>query len=167
MPCVIPLTRGYETLVDARDYAWLTQWRWQAQVVVGGIYASRTCYENGKKIRIYMHRLITNCPLKMEAHHRDKDGLNNQRYNLVVSTRSQNAHARDLPLGVCGYRGVWRDRGKFRATINIAGERRSLGQFPTALEAAQAYDLAAREAFGEFAELNFQEEPLVLEEIPF
>lgn len=46
-------------------------------------------------------------------------------------------------------------RKPWRAQITIDGRARSLGQYNTKEEAAQAYDDAAREHFGEFAVVNF------------
>jgi hypothetical protein len=43
----------------------------------------------------------------------------------------------------------------FRARIRVNGTQIAIGKFPTAIEAARAYDRAAVEHFGEFARLNF------------
>jgi hypothetical protein len=54
-----------------------------------------------------------------------------------------------------GYRGVvWRkDKQKFQ--VRFGSERRSLGYFDDAKDAAVAYDEAARERYGDHAYLNF------------
>lgn len=58
-----------------------------------------------------------------------------------------------------GFRGIFWDskRGKFRAEIGNwkAHTRKLLGTFATAEEAAQAYDAAAVDRYGEDAALNF------------
>ena len=54
------------------------------------------------------------------------------------------------------FRGVYQRRNVFKATISDGPHRtRHLGYFPTAVEAAQAYDAAARERYGDDAVLNF------------
>ena len=55
-----------------------------------------------------------------------------------------------------GYRGVtWCKRyGTWQAQIQVAGKRQFLGYFAAKEEAARAYDVAAQEAFGEYARLN-------------
>jgi hypothetical protein len=54
------------------------------------------------------------------------------------------------------YKGVGRARhsGYWRAEIWVNGERRHLGYFEGEVEAAKAYDEAARKCHGEFAVLN-------------
>lgn len=58
-----------------------------------------------------------------------------------------------------GFRGVFFDskKGKFRAEIGNwkSGMRRRLGTFVTAKDAAQAYDSAAIDRYGDDAALNF------------
>jgi hypothetical protein len=50
--------------------------------------------------------------------------------------------------------GRTRRAGKWRAYLTVDGKFISLGSFGTAREAARAYDVAAREQFGEFAATN-------------
>ena len=58
------------------------------------------------------------------------------------------------------YKGVcWcEDRGKWLAQITKGGTYRYLGRFDDEIDAAEAYDNAARELFGEHAFLNFNHE---------
>ena len=55
-----------------------------------------------------------------------------------------------------GYKGVsfHKASGKWRADICVARKRIALGLFSTPEEAANAYDVAAIEHFGEFALIN-------------
>jgi hypothetical protein len=55
------------------------------------------------------------------------------------------------------FKGVsWFERdNKWSARIGIGGKRIHLGLFENILDAARAYDKAAREQFGEFARTNF------------
>lgn len=56
-----------------------------------------------------------------------------------------------------GYKGVhWlKDRNKWRAVIQSKDRMEYLGVFSDPVDAAIAYDNAARELYGEFARLNF------------
>jgi hypothetical protein len=48
-----------------------------------------------------------------------------------------------------------KSRGKWISKICVNYKQMNLGRFSTAEEAALAYDIAAKEHFGEFARTNF------------
>ncbi len=68
--------------------------------------------------------------------------------------------------GVSVYRGVTRNRGQWTARITKDDVKLHLGYFNTEEEAAIAYDLKAKELYGEFAWVNFtQPNPDVLQRV--
>ena len=89
---MIPLSQGHEAVVDADDYATLSQYSWYAkwggnQV---GPYAARSKRE-GRKVRTErMHRLLMRCPRGMEVDHLNGNMLDNRRHNLEIVTKTQN-----------------------------------------------------------------------------
>lgn len=154
----IPLTQGKVALVDDEDFGFLTQWKWSAHYAAHGHnwYAKRTVYiAGGRWMTVRMHRLIMAAPKGMQVDHWDHDGLNNQRDNLRVCTQSQNQHnQRRHADSATGYKGVWRDGNRWWASIRVNRKGLWLGSFNTPLEAAEAYNEAARQYFGDFACLN-------------
>lgn len=116
-------------------------------------------WEDGKAHHLRMHCLIMG---RKWIDHVDHNGLNNQRSNLRPATRSQNnQNSRGRISRTSQYKGLcWLPKkGKRFASITLEGHTRRLGMFVSELEAAYAYDAAARELFGEFACTNFQDEP--------
>ena len=163
MTVEIPTTRGFVALVDEVDAALVAGYSWHVAISGEEPNVQRYAHAHipgsgsgGSNIK--MHRLIMGAPPRMDVDHRDHDGLNNRRENLRLATRSQNmANGRIRPDNTSGFRGVTWDveRGAWRAQIMVAGRKSFLGRFPSAEEAARAYDAAVLEAFGEFATLNF------------
>lgn len=166
----IPLTRGQFAIVDDADFEWLNKWKWQAQKNATTYYAVRTDYSKGKRnpVLIYMHCEILGLikDSAIEGDHRDRNGLNNQRNNLRLATRSQNCANRAVYKKCSSkYNGVgWHKvTNKWSAYIGKDNEQYHLGIFETEIEAAIAYNKAASELFGEFANLNkIDEESLLL-----
>jgi hypothetical protein len=101
-----------------------------------------------------MHRVIANAPAELNVDHKDGDGLNNTRANLRIATQKQNSANRRANRGT-QYKGIYRNKLRFRAEINTADSRHYLGNFKNAEDAARAYDAKAKELFGEFARTNF------------
>lgn len=95
--------------------------------------------------------------------HANGDFLDCRRENLVVLDLAQKSHGnrkikmRDGHETTSRYKGVcWdEERGKWLAQISTKGMYRFLGRFDDEIDAADAYDNAARELFGEHAFLNF------------
>jgi hypothetical protein len=91
-----------------------------------------------------------------EIDHRDQNASNNRLPNLRLATPSQNsANIRVKSNNSLGIKGVYwlTANRKFRAQIRVAGRKIHLGLFDTAKEAAEAYAIAAKSAYGEFASL--------------
>jgi hypothetical protein len=154
----IPLTRGSVALVDDEDYDFLMQWKW----VESRGYAIRRPYM-GKKPNgqsrwgktIMMHRVINSTPEGLDTDHINRDTLDNRRQNLRSATVSQNMGNQRPQIGkTSSYKGVYLDRGMWRAAIQCNKKGKKLGYFLTEEAAAIAYNEAAKKLFGEFARLN-------------
>lgn len=158
-PVRIPLTKGFEAIVDPDDYEVVSTYSWQALVDPNKrtVYAVTAIREpNGRQKRVLMHRMILGASHSEQIDHRDGDGLNNRRQNLRKATGNQNAYNRRRRVTASNpFRGVERlPSGRWRATITAEGRRQHLGTFPTAEEAAEAYNRSARTLHGDFASLN-------------
>lgn len=160
---LISLSRGLFAKVAAADYDWLNQWKWFAQwnPHTQSFYAYRhTAVAEGKnRAKIGMARLILGLDFgdKHQAEHENRNTLDNRRGNLRVATTSQNQGNRRKPsTNTSGFKGAsacWRD-GKllgYMSQIIFQGKHMSLGIYPTAQLAHEAYCAKARELHGEFA----------------
>lgn len=148
---LIALTRGEYAVVDAADFDRLATQRWYAWQRKSRHVQYAMRREGGKHIQ--MHRVVLGLNPGELCDHIDGDGLNNRRSNLRRATPAQKVHNRGVwATSRTGFKGVClhRSSGLFVATF----QRTRLGYFKTAADAATAYDVAARKAYGEFARLN-------------
>ena len=87
----VPLTKGYEAVIDATDAPLVEGWNWRAMVKKHTVYAVRGEWlGQGEWRTISIHRVILNPPDGLLVDHRDGNGLLNQRFNLRGATPSQN-----------------------------------------------------------------------------
>lgn len=157
----IPLTQGYEAIVDADDYDMIMQWKWSAQRVQGGVRAVRSG-PRGKHIEkrevFKMHRVIMSAPTGTIVDHINHDMLDNRKSNLRICTAKENSRNRRSAIGSKSrYIGVnWSNRyRKWEARLKIGGRSLWFGRYTEECDAARAYDAAAVIHYGEFANLNF------------
>jgi|SRR6188768_735071 len=153
----VQLTQGKVALVDDQDYDFLNQFKWYAKKdpFAKTYYAARNNPEV-KGLLILMHRQILGLDdPKLFCDHSDHNGLNNQKYNLRIATRSQN-NANKQPTGTSKYLGVsWdKSRNKWKAEIRKNKKGIHIGRFKNEAEAALAYNKKAVEMHGDFANLN-------------
>ena len=155
---LIPLTKGYIAVIDDED-AHLANFKWFAAVRnrVGRpptVYAGR--YIDGKAV--FLHQCVLPCENGAEPDHIDGDGLNNRRDNLRPSLRRQNSMNSPSRGGTSKYKGVFfqAHANRWRAQISVGAHTRHLGYFRNEEDAAKAYDVAAIQAVGTFARLNFR-----------
>lgn len=154
----IPLTRGQFALVDDEDFDGLSKFKWHLRTVKDSdrMYAYRFDGDggNGNKRPVAMHRqILSETRRNIDVDHEDRNGLNNQRSNLRLSTRSQNNANAAIPKdNKSGYKGVSFDKTRNLWKAGLASK--NLGRFETKEDAARAYNKAAFDQFGKFARLN-------------
>jgi hypothetical protein len=153
----VPLTQGYEAIIDAADVPLVEGLNWFAQTdkrrdgSVRNVYAARTDKVNGRNIASFLHRVVISAQIGVEVDHRDNNGLNNQRANLRIATREQNARNQrrqesDTARGTT----YVKRRRKWQAQIKVGGRSIYLGMFGSEAAAHAAYIKASAELHGEF-----------------
>ncbi len=157
----IPLTQGKFALIDADMFEQLSAFAWQYSKAsdVRPAYATTRIYTDGRRSNraVSMHRMVMGEP-EGEVDHLNMNGLDNRRANLRVATKSQQrANQFKQANTQSKYKGVCRKRKFWQASIKTARVKHNLGVHRTEEAAARAYDVKARELWGEFARLNFPE----------
>ena len=137
----------YVALVDDEDFEVLSQFKWAVKEQKHTLYAVRTIIFEGKQSIVRMHCAILN---NKEIDHIDHNGLNNQKSNLRLCTRSENMmNTRKRESCISIYKGVCYNKRnkKWIAQIQINSKHIGLGYFNTEIEAAKAYNAKAVELF--------------------
>ena len=151
---------GRVALVDDEDYELVNQYHWNVWEWHGkGPYAS-THTPRPQRYTLSMHRLVTGF-VWAKVDHRNHNGLDNQRYNLRDGAGAKNNQNTQQRLGGSSqYKGVsWKTEiSKWVVQISPPDYKQIfLGYFTDEVEAAMAYDAAAKELFGEYAYINIKE----------
>jgi hypothetical protein len=158
----IPLTEGKFAIVDPPDFYRFNNFQWCAVKHKSLFHAVRLVNGSNDTTRILsLHCEIMNPPKGLVVDHRNRNGLDDRRENLRLATHSQNRCNRFVDKTGCSsqYRGVcWHKQRKcWRAHLQYEGKWVWLGRFDSEIDAAKAYDEAAKKYHGEFARLNFND----------
>jgi hypothetical protein len=156
----IPLSKGMTAVVDEEDFERVNQFKWTLQEGRTTFYAARNDKSTGKRVYVYLHRFIMGVEdSSIMVDHINGNGLDNRRENLRVcdNTKNQQNRGKKRSSGY-KYKGIrkrYKNSSRVSARIRHKGREIYLGTYPTEEEAARAYDRAALDLFGDFAQLNF------------
>lgn len=150
----IMLSRGAYAIVDDADKAQLDHYHYYLN---GHGYAERTVKGTHHQTVYLHHDIIGKPPEGMVVDHINRNRLDNRRCNLRFVSRTQNrVNSCPQKNGSSKYKGVsyHRQLKKWRSCITVAGKTISLGCYFSEQEAAEAYNQAAIQFYGEYAVLN-------------
>ncbi|MCK4499730.1 HNH endonuclease, partial [Candidatus Babeliales bacterium] len=161
-------TKGEKAKVSDCDYdeiIGMGKWQLSKQKKSITMYAIRSIQAGGKtkagwykKKTIRMHHVVMPPKEGFVIDHINRDGLDNRRENLRYVSKSQNQANRAVNRGkkLSKYKGVtrYRDSGGWGSLICLDKKLNFLGVYKTEEDAARAYNIKAKELFGEYALLN-------------
>lgn len=149
----ITSTNGYKIMIDEEDFDMVSKYHWYvSKTNSNNYYALRHSTSNGKRTKMYLHREVMGATKGDIIDHIDMNGLNCQKANLRLSSKSMNAYNR-RSFGAIDYLGVSKHKDKFRMQIYVQGRRYSK-VCDTAEEAAMLYNEYAKKFHGDYARLN-------------
>lgn len=153
----VPLTRGYEAIIDSKDIGLVEDYNWHSLITQGKVYAVRTQSTPDGKRKVLLHRVLLGVASGVHVDHINGDTLDNRRTNLRECSNQQNQYNSKKPkTNTSGYKGVswYKPYKKWRATIRISGKKKHLGYFSDLQEAYQAYCQASLENHKEFSKID-------------
>lgn len=155
----IPLTQGKTALIDDEDFELVSEYKWYPLSTSAGlVYANGYLLRNGHRSVVLMHRLLMNAQPGQGIDHRNRNGLDNRRFNLRFATRSQNAINRISKRKASSrFKGVhWhKSNRKWVARVRYGKQEFHIGYFREEKAAALAYDAAVLKICPDYARLNF------------
>lgn len=130
---------------DTEDYDLIKDYYWSLD---------KSGYVINCKNKLRMHRLVLNCPKKLNVDHINHNKNDNRKHNLRICTQSQNNMNKSLQInntsGVTGI--VWlKDESKWRAMIKVNGNTITIGDYKSKQDAIMARKKAEEKYFKDFS----------------
>ncbi len=151
----IKLTKGYEAIVDNKDFIYLSKFKWCWS---HGYAIARL--PKGKGLHMRMHRLITQAKEDELVDHINMDTLDNRRINLRICTKSQNMRNRGKQKNnTSGYKGIGWDKERNRWKVQLsANDKNIMKRFKELEDAMRFYQELAGIYHRDFARAdNYKE----------
>jgi len=152
----INLPNNKKVIVDNEDYKYLNSFNWNfnSRYVVRNKH--NNCYGKckGKRCyKIFIHKLIMNCPKGKQVDHINHNTLDNRKINLRICTRKQNSHNSLVHKDTLSrYKGVYWNNINKKWIVTI--KKKYFGSFINKEKAAQIYNKNIVNYYGDFSYLN-------------
>lgn len=139
-------------LFDTEDYDKIKDYTWySADNRVEAYY----CINESRVYKVYVARLVMNCPEDLIVQHKNNDSLDNRKCNLQICSRAQMIRQQLTPKNnTTGYKGIQKSRQlkdgsyHYKALIKVNGKTHYLGTYKTFDEAYAVRIKAEKEYFG-------------------
>jgi hypothetical protein len=145
---------GYDVLIDDEDFEKVNVHNWCIFHSRGRTpYVIKQILKNGKRHRVFLHRMVIGAPEGKEIDHVNGNTLDNRKMNLRICDHAENVkNCKKNKKNTSGFKGVYflKKNMKYRALIKNNGKRIHLGLFDTPEEAHKAYCDASKKYHGEF-----------------
>jgi len=138
-------------IIDVEDVEKVKGYKWHLQ------HGYVSTYQKSGDISIQHIILGIKPDRKRMVDHRDRNKLNNRKFNFRVCTNTENTRNRTKPkTNTSGYKGIFWRKERKRWVVRISANKKEIyiGYFKDKIEAAMAYNRAAIKHHGEFACLN-------------
>ena len=147
--------REYSVVIDDDDYARISSLSWYPSIRPGRTTVYFRHSVSSKK-KIWLHRFILNIDSeeKRLVDHISGDTFDNRKCNLrLCNNRENTRHTGKRITNKSGYKGVYKDKNKWRSCIRVNEKTMNLGTFSSPELAYAEYCKAALQYFGEYAGL--------------
>lgn len=144
---------------DKEDHDLISKYTWRITGTPNrDVFYAASFQNNGNNYysSVLMHRLILGFPTK-HIDHKNRNGIDNRRFNLRLATQSQNMMNRVKDRSnYSGFKGVFKNsnHNSFFAQLVVNGKRIYGGSFVSKIHAAKKYNELAVKYHGKFARLN-------------
>lgn len=145
-------------IIDIEDEFFFNLYKWH----INGNYVFTIFKIEGKQVKKYLHRLLLDEPVFKVVDHINGNPLDNRKENLRACWVGENIRNRktiNKNKRSSKYKGVyWHKKNKnWYVKIMLNKKSHNIGSFETEIEAAKAYDRAAKRLHKDFASLNFED----------
>ncbi len=150
--CRVRVGRHF-AIIDASNFEIISSFKWYCAAG----YAISYEKTGSPRKKISMHRMVLNCGPGQLCDHINGNRLDNRLENIRLCSPAENARNRKIQSNnKSGFKGIyWESAEKvFRAEICHGNKKYRLGRFKRRVDAARAYNEAAKRFHGEFAKVN-------------